>query len=394
MDIQRIIVIVLDGVGAGEAPDAAQYGDVGSNSLSNTARAVGGLHLPNMEKIGLGHITPMQGVPPAVHPTGAYGKMTPRSAGKDTISGHWEMMGVMLSKPLPTYPHGFPPEVIAEFERRIGGGTLGNFAASGTEIIQQLGMEHIRTGKPIVYTSADSVFQIATNEQVIPIDRLYWMCEQAREMLMGDHAVGRVIARPFTGDNPANFTRTERRRDYPLLPPTQTMLQKVVKAGLEVCSVGKIDDIFAHTGITRSKHTTNNADSLAATLEFLDEDFKGLLFVNLIEFDMLYGHRNDPKGYADALIKVDQAVPEMLKRMHDGDVAMFVADHGVDPTTPSTDHSREYAPLLVFGAPVRPGTNLGTRGTFSDVAATIAGTFSLTAPLWGESFLPDILFKG
>lgn len=394
MDIQRIIVIVLDGVGAGEAPDAAQYGDVGSNSLSNTARAVGGLHLPNMEKIGLGYITPMQGVPPAVHPTGAYGKMTPRSTGKDTISGHWEMMGVMLSKPLPTYPHGFPPEVIAEFERRIGGGTLGNFAASGTEIIQQLGMEHIRTGQPIVYTSADSVFQIATNEQVVPIDRLYWMCEQAREMLTGDHAVGRVIARPFTGDNPANFTRTERRRDYPLLPPTQTMLQKVVKAGLEVCSVGKIDDIFAHTGITRSKHTTNNADSLAATLEFLDEDFKGLLFVNLIEFDMLYGHRNDPKGYADALIKVDQAVPEMLKRMHDDDVAMFVADHGVDPTTPSTDHSREYAPLLVFGAPVRPGTNLGTRGTFSDVAATIAGTFSLNAPLWGESFLPDILFKG
>jgi phosphopentomutase len=393
MDIQRIMVIVLDGVGAGEAPDAAQYGDVGSNSLSNTARAVGGLHLPNMGKIGLGYITPMQGVPPAAHPTGAYGKMMPRSTGKDTISGHWEMMGVMLSKPLPTYPHGFPPGVIEEFERRIGRGTLGNFPASGTEIIKQLGMEHIRTGKPIVYTSADSVFQIATNEQVIPIDQLYWMCEQAREMLAGENAVGRVIARPFIGNDPAHFTRTERRRDYPLLPPTKTMLQKVVEAGLEVCAVGKIDDIFAHTGITRSKHTTNNADSLTATLEFLEEDFKGLLFVNLIEFDMLYGHRNDPAGYAEALTKVDEAVPEMIERMNTGDIAMFAADHGVDPTTPSTDHSREYAPLLVFGAPVRKGTDLGTRSTFSDVAATIADTFSLVPPLQGESFLPEILRK-
>lgn len=384
-------MIVLDGVGAGEAPDAALYGDAGSNSLANTARVVGGLDLPNMGKIGLGYITPMQGVPPAAHPSGAYGKMTPRSAGKDTISGHWEMMGVMLSTPLPTYPHGFPPEVIKEFERRIGRGTLGNFPASGTEIIKQLGMEHIRTGKPIVYTSADSVFQIAAHEQVIPIDQLYWMCEQAREMLTGDNALGRVIARPFIGSDPANFTRTERRRDFPLLPPTKTMLQKVVEAGLDVCSVGKIDDIFAHTGITQSKHTTNNADSLAATLEFLGEDFKGLLFVNLIEFDMLYGHRNDPVGYAAALKKVDQAVPEILKRMNDGDIAMFVADHGVDPTTPSTDHSREYAPLLVFGAPVQPGNDLGTRSTFSDVAATIAETFALTPPLFGESFLPEIL---
>ncbi len=289
----------------------------------------------------------------------------------------------MLSKPLPTYPHGFPPEVIEEFERRIGRGTLGNFPASGTEIIKQLGVEHLRTGKPIVYTSADSVFQIATNEQVIPIDQLYWMCEQAREMLTGEHAVGRVIARPFIGSDPTNFTRTERRRDYPLIPPTQTMLQKVVEAGLEVCSVGKIDDIFAHTGITQSKHTTNNADSLAATLEFLEDDFKGLLFVNLIEFDMLYGHRNDPAGYATALQKVDQAVPEMIKRMKEGDIAMFVADHGVDPTTPSTDHSREFAPLLVFGTPVRPGTNLGTRGTFSDVGATIAECLLPGAPtIW------------
>ena len=391
MEIQRIIVIVLDGVGAGEAPDAAQYGDVGSNSLSNTARVVGGLHMPNMAQIGFGYITPMQGVPRVTHPTGAYGKMTPRSAGKDTISGHWEMMGICLSQPLPTYPHGFPPEVSQEFERCIGRGTLGNFPASGTEIIKQLGMEHIQTGKPIVYTSADSVFQIAAHEQVIPIEQLYWMCEQARQMLTGDHAVGRVIARPFIGHDPADFTRTERRRDYPLLPATQTMLQKVVAAGLEVCSVGKIDDIFAHTGITRSNHNENNADSLAGTLAFLEEDFKGLIFVNLIEFDMIYGHRNNPKGYAGALEKVDQAVPEMQKRLKPGDIVMFVADHGVDPTTPSTDHSREYSPLLVFGPPVAPGVDLGTRQTFSDVAATIAEAFTLTPPLLGESFLADIL---
>ena len=301
------------------------------------------------------------------------------------------MMGICLSQPLPTYPHGFPPQVIQEFERRIGRGTLGNFPASGTEIIKQLGMEHIQTGKPIVYTSADSVFQIAAHEQVIPIEQLYWMCEQARQMLTGDHAVGRVIARPFIGHDPADFTRTERRRDYPLLPATQTMLQKVVAAGLEVCSVGKIDDIFAHAGITRSNHNENNADSLAGMLAFLEEDFKGLIFVNLIEFDMIYGHRNNPKGYASALEKVDQAVPEMQKRLKPGDIVMFVADHGVDPTTPSTDNSREYSPLLVFGPPVAPGVDLGTRQTFSDVAATIAEAFTLTPPLLGESFLADIL---
>ena len=391
MKIQRILVLVLDGVGAGEAPDAAEYGDVGSNSLSNTDRAVGGLDLPNMGAIGLGWITPMQGVPPARHPSGAYGKMTPRSAGKDTISGHWEMMGVILSKPLPTYPQGFPAEVIAEFERRIGRGVLGNYPASGTEIIKELGMEHMRTGKPIVYTSADSVFQIAAHEEVIPIDRLYWMCQQAREMLIGEHAVGRVIARPFLGSSPEDFKRTENRRDYPLIPATKTMLQKAEQAGLEVCSVGKIDDIFAHTGITRSKHNENNADSLMGTLEFLGDNFRGLIFTNLIEFDMLYGHRNDPRGYAAALKRVDETVPEIQKRMRSGDIAMFVADHGVDPTTASTDHSRECSPLLVFGPQVKPGTDLGIRKTFSDVGATIAEAFSLEPPEIGKSFLKEIL---
>jgi phosphopentomutase len=390
MEIQRIIVLVLDGVGAGEAPDAAQYGDLGSNSLSNTDQAVGGLDLPNMGALGLGWITPMQGVPPARHPSGAYGKMTPRSAGKDTISGHWEMMGVILSRPLPTYSNGFPAEVIAEFEQRVGRGVLGNYPASGTEILKELGMEHMRTGKPIVYTSADSVFQIAAHEEIIPIDQLYWMCLQAREMLTEENAVGRVIARPFIGSSPENFKRTENRRDYPLTPATKTMLQKVEQAGLEVCSVGKIDDIFAHTGITRSRHNENNADSLKGTLEFLEDEFRGLIFTNLIEFDMLYGHRNDPQGYAAALKRIDKAVPEIQKRMRSGDIAMFVADHGVDPTTASTDHSREFSPLLVFGPQVKPGTDLGIRQTFSDVGATIAEAFSLEPPEIGKSFLKEI----
>lgn len=389
--IHRMIVIVLDGVGAGEAPDAADYGDVGSNSLGNTARVLGGLDLPQLRDIGLGYITPMLGVPPIPHPQGAYGRLRPRSAGKDTISGHWELMGIRLEKPLPTYPQGFPPEVIAEFTRRVGREVLGNKPASGTEILKELGVEHMLTGKPIVYTSADSVFQIAAHEEIIPIEQQYWMCLQAREMLQGEHGVGRVIARPFLGSTPENFTRTERRRDYPLPPPGQTVIDKAVAAGLEVCSVGKIDDIFAHRGITRSNHTTNNAASLAATLEFLEQDFKGIQFVNLIEFDMIYGHRNDPAGYAAALKKVDDAVPEILKRLRPGDIAMFVSDHGVDPTTASTDHSREYAPLLVFGPPVRQGVALGDRDSFSDVAATIAQALHLEPPLVGQSFLEKIV---
>jgi phosphopentomutase len=385
-----MIVIVLDGVGAGEAPDAADYGDVGSNSLGNTARVLGGIDLPHMGALGLGYITPVMGVPPAPNPQGAFGRLTPRSAGKDTISGHWELMGIRLATPFPTYPDGFPPEVIDEFCRRVGRDILGNKPASGTEILKELGVEHMRTGKPIVYTSADSVFQIAAHEEIIPIEQQYWMCLQAREMLQGQHAVGRVIARPFLGSTPENFTRTSRRRDYPLLPPTPTMLQVAVAAGLDVCSVGKIDDIMAHQGITRSNHTTSNATSLAATLELLEADFKGILFVNLIEFDMIYGHRNDAAGYAAALKVVDDAVPAIRQRLRDGDIVMFVADHGVDPTTPSTDHSREYSPLLVFGPPVKPGVHLGDRGSFSDVAATIAQAFDLEPPLVGDSFLEQI----
>jgi phosphopentomutase len=389
-DIKRVIVIVLDGVGAGAAPDAAAYGDVGSNSLANTARVVGGLHLPNMERMGFGYITDMPGVPPVEHPTGAFGRMQPRSAGKDTVSGHWELMGIYLPTPFPTYPHGFPPDVIEEFKRRTGLDVLGNKPASGTEIIQELGLEHMRTGKPIVYTSADSVFQIAAHEDVIPVPELYRLCEISREFLVGPHAVGRVIARPFVGDAPGHFERTERRRDYPLLPHAPTMLDKLVAAGREVYSVGKIDDIFGHRGITVSNHTTNNHESTQAIIDILPKQFEGLLFANLIEFDMIYGHRNDPRGYADALEAFDAAVPEIQRGMRADDICLVVADHGVDPTTPSTDHSREYIPLLIFGNRVREGVNLGIRSSFADVAATLAQIFDVAPPELGESFLKVI----
>jgi len=390
MDIKRVVVIVLDGVGAGEAPDANIYGDVGSNSLANTARVVGGLKLPNMGKLGIGHITDILGVPPDDRPSGCYGKMQPRSAGKDTISGHWELMGIYLPTPLPTYPNGFPESIIQEFRRRTGKDVLGNKPASGTEIIKELGLEHIRTGKPIVYTSADSVFQIAAHEQVIPIQEQYRMCEISRQILSGEHAVGRVIARPFLGETPDNFRRTERRKDYPLLPESDTMLDKIAGAGKTVYSIGKIDDIFGRRGITKGKHTVSNHDSTLALLDALNEDFEGILFANLIEFDMIFGHRNDARGYADALEAFDRAVPELQQRMRDTDITMVVADHGVDPTTPGTDHSRENIPLLVFGPQVTSNASLGVRKTFSDVAATIAELFSLRPPEFGASFVGEL----
>jgi len=393
MDIKRVVVIVLDGVGAGEAPDAADYGDVGSNSLANTARAVGGLRLPHMGALGIGHITAIQGVPAEEYPTGCYGKMQPRSAGKDTISGHWELMGITLLTALPTYPNGFPEDVLAEFKRLTGKEVLGNKPASGTEILRELGVEHMQTGKPIVYTSADSVFQVAAHEAIIPIPELYHLCEAARAMLTGEHAVGRVIARPFVGDAPENFKRTERRRDYPLLPEGDTTLDLLEKAGKTVYSIGKIDDIFGHRGITRGKHTVSNQDSSLALLEALSEDFEGLLFANLIEFDMIYGHRNEARGYANALEDFDKHVPEIQRRMRTTDLAMIVADHGVDPTTPSTDHSREYIPLLVFGPPVTASASLGIRQTFSDVAATLAELFALKPPENGISFVRELAAK-
>jgi len=389
--VNRVIIIVLDGVGAGEAPDALIYGDEGSNSLSNTSRKVGGFFLPNLERIGFGHITPMLGVEAVKNPTGAFGKMTPKSSGKDSVTGHWELMGIYLEEAFPVFPDGFPPEVINEFTRLTGLGVLGNKAASGTEIIQELGEEHMRTGKPIVYTSADSVFQIAAHEDIIPIKRLYEICQISRNMLTGKHGVGRVIARPFIGTNPKDFTRTSRRHDLPRFPESETMLDKLVKSGYPVYATGKIDDLFGNRGISFSNHTTNNVDSTKATIDFIKKDFKGLLFANLIEFDMIYGHRNDARGYADALENFDSAIPEIQAVLKPDDIVMIVADHGVDPTTESTDHSREYIPLLVFGEKVKQNVNLGTRKTFADVAATIAEIFGLENPVIGKSFLNQIV---
>jgi phosphopentomutase len=384
-NVRRVILIVLDSVGCGDAPDAADYGDEGSNTLANTARAVGGLKLPNMGRLGLGNITPIVGVPPVGVPMGAYGRLTEISPGKDTTTGHWELSGVPLSKPFPTYPNGFPADLIAEFERRIGRGTLGNYPASGTVIIQELGEEHMRTGKPIVYTSADSVFQIAAHEEIIPVDELYHMCQIARELLTGEHAVGRVIARPFVGES-GNFTRTERRRDFSLLPPRDTILDVLRADGREVMGVGKIEDIFAYRGLTQSNHTGNNMDSVEAILRFMASDADGLIFANLIDFDMLYGHRNNPRGYADALEAFDVRLPEIQVALRGVDVLMITADHGNDPTTASTDHSRERVPILVAGPRVHRGVALGTRNSFADVAATIADLLDVVWDGAGESF--------
>jgi len=382
-------VIVLDGVGIGATPDAADYGDQGSNSIGNVARVLGGINLPNMGAIGLGNIIDIKGILPTDTPKGGYGKMQPMSAGKDTISGHWEMMGIYLPDPFPTYPNGFPAEIMDEFEGRIGRQTLANRPASGTEIITELGEEHMRTGKPIVYTSADSVFQIAAHEDVIPLDELYEISQIAREILKGKHAVGRVIARPFVGRNAEDFKRTDNRRDFARTPESDTVLDKLYKAGFDVWSVGKIDDIFVHRGITRKNHTLSNQESIQRTLDLLEETFQGLLFVNLIEFDMIYGHRNDPEGYYQALQSFDNAIPEIQCRLSEGDLVIVSADHGVDPTTKSTDHSREYVPLLVFGPRVR-GVDLGIRETFGDVAATITENFKVEPSEIGTSFLSDL----
>ena len=391
MGIDRVIVIVLDGVGVGEAPDAEEYGDKGSNSVGNTARILGGLNLPNLGELGLGNLTEIVGVSPRKDTRGAYGRCREASKGKGSVVGHWELMGIQTTNPLPTYPNGFPQEMLAEFTRLTGRGVLGNIAASGTEIIKDLGEEHLRTGDLIVYTSADSVFQIAANETIVPIEELYRFCEIARGMLKGKHAVGRVIARPFIGIDVASFKRTDRRRDYPLAPPAQTMMDKLIASGRQVFATGKIDDLFAHRGITQTFHTVNNDKSLQAMLDFMLEDFSGLLIANLIEFDMIYGHRNDPGGFAEKLEAFDRRVPEIWQVVRPSDIVMIVADHGVDPTTTSTDHSREYIPLLVFGPRVRGGVDLGTRQTFADVAATIADIFSLETPEVGVSFLEEIL---
>lgn len=382
----RVVLMILDGVGIGELPDADRFGDVGSATLQNTAEAVGGLHLPHLAELGLGCIAPIKGVAATKAPIGNYGKMAEVSAGKDTTTGHWEIAGLRLDTPFPTYPNGFPDEVIKPFSEAIGRGILGNKPASGTEIIQELGEEHIRTGKPIVYTSADSVFQIAAHEDVIPVSELYRMCKIAREILTGEHAVGRVIARPFIG-RPGEFVRTERRRDFSLAPPRPTILDKLSEAGYDVCAVGKIEDIFASQGITASNHAHGNMAIVDATLEFIATAGPGLIFANCVDFDTLWGHRNNVQDYAKGLEEFDQRVPEILHRLKPEDILIITADHGCDPTTPSTDHSREYVPLLVYGKRLKSGVNLGIRRTFADVAATIAELFAVENPGEGTSFL-------
>jgi phosphopentomutase len=391
--IDRVILIVLDSVGVGALPDAAEYGDQDpvSNTLAHTAEAVGGLDLPNLGQLGLGNILPVDGVPPARLPSGAYGRMAEGSKGKDTTTGHWEIAGLCSSTPFPTFPQGFPQEIMDEFERRIGRKTLGNYAASGTVIIQELGDEHIRTGFPIVYTSADSVFQIAAHEEIIPPDKLYGICQTAREILTGEHNVGRVIARPFVGPVDGKYVRTENRRDFSAAPPHPTLLDRLVDAGRRVMAVGKIEDIFAHRGISDSIHSTNNMDGVDGTLKFMRSGETGLIMVNLVDLDMLYGHRNNPRGYADALEAIDRRVPELLSMMTPSDLLFFTADHGNDPTTSSTDHSREYVPLLAAGARVRPGTDLGTRETFADLGATVAHVLGIGEIPVGTSFAEQIL---
>ena len=370
-------------------PDAVQYdGFAGSDTLGNIAR-IRGLKLPNLSRMGLGNIRPLTGIPPADHAAAAYGKCTLASPGKDTTTGHWEMAGIHLAKPFPLYPNGFPPEIMDEFERRTGRGTLGNKAASGTEIIKELGPEHMRTGKPIVYTSADSVFQIAAHEEVIPLWELYKMCETAREILRGPHEVGRVIARPFVGA-PGSFTRTANRHDYAVAPPEGMLLDQLEDRSVFVHSVGKISDVFLGRGIGESTKTKNNTEGMAQTLAAMDEEDDGLIFVNLVDFDQQYGHRNDIEGYGNALEQFDAWVPEFESALRPDDLAIFTADHGCDPTTPSTDHSREYVPLLVSGAKVRAGTDLGIRGSLSDIGQTVAENYGAHLAA-GTSFLSQIL---
>ena len=390
--VRRAIVIVLDSVGVGELPDAEQYGDAGSNTLLHVAEAVGGLALPNLASLGLGNIIAIPGVDAKESPVGCYGKMGEKSAGKDTIVGHWELMGVITETPFPTYPNGFPSEVIAEFERRIGRKVLGNKPASGTAIIEELGQLHMETGYPIVYSSADSVFQIACHEHIVPVEELYKMCLIAREILVAPHNVQRVIARPFVG-KPGAFVRTERRRDFALPPPSDTLLDLVYKAGNHVIGIGKIEDIFAGRGLTGSVHAANNADGVEATLSYMKKFDCGLILTNLVDFDMLYGHRNDPDGYARALESFDSAVPRLLEAMSEKDLLVITADHGCDPTTPSTDHSREFVPLLVYGRSIAVGSDLGIRSSFSDLACTLADFFGLTNQFPGKSFFWDLIAK-
>lgn len=390
--INNITLIVLDSVGIGELPDAYKYGDEGSNTLGNIIKNTKDIKLRNLNKLGLGLIEGVEGLENVENVIGSYGRLAESSAGKDTTTGHWEIGGIILNEPFPTFPNGFPDELIDRFERLIGTKVLGNKVASGTVILEELGAEHMKTGYPIVYTSADSVFQIAAHEEVIPIDKLYEFCEIARKILTDEYAVGRVIARPFIG-KPGEFARTSNRKDFSLKPTEDTMLDIIKKAGLEVMAVGKIEDIFSGQGITKSVHTVSNMDGIDNTIKYINEHNKGLIFTNLVDFDMKYGHRNDIEGYARALEEFDNRLPEIIESLREDEVLMITADHGCDPTTASTDHSREYVPILIYGDKIKKGVDIGTRATFADIGATILDLLGLDGLHNGESFAHLILDK-
>ncbi len=384
----RAIVIVLDSAGVGELPDAAAYGDEGSNTLGNIARRVP-LQIPTLRSLGLGGVVDLPGGFDEPHPAGAYGKMAEAAPGKDSVTGHWELMGLVLDRPFPVFPKGFPAELIGEFERRIGRRTLGNYAASGTVIIEELGPEHLRTGAPIVYTSADSVFQIAAHEDVIPVDELYRYCRIAYELAVEGLGLGRIIARPFVGA-PGHFQRTANRRDFALPPLGDTVLDRAKSAGIPVVAIGKIEDLFTGRGITRAVHTKSDDEGMDEVERALTEGGRGIIFANLVDFDTVYGHRNDVAGYAANLERIDARISEVVAGLREDDLLVLTADHGNDPTSASTDHSREYVPLLVVGPRVRPGVRLGVRPTFADLGQTLAENFSLAPMPRGTSFLGEL----
>ncbi len=388
--LRRCVILVLDGLGVGALPDADQFGDEGSATLQNAARAVGGVRLPTLQRLGLGNVVPVDGMSPVAAPLACFGRMAERSRGKDSTTGHWEIAGVILDRPFPTYPHGFPAEIIEAFEKAIGTRVLGNRPASGTQILEELGPEHLRTGYPIVYTSADSVFQIAAHEEVIPTERLYEMCRVARRILQGEHGVSRVIARPFVG-RPGAFVRTERRKDFSLEPPAPTLLDRLVQQGYEVWAVGKVADLFAGRGVTKAIPTSGDPDGVRKTAEALSRLDRGLVFGNLVDLDTKYGHRNDPQGFVQDLESIDAELPALLEVSQHRDLLILTADHGNDPTTPSTDHSREYVPLLAYGPGLKAGVDLGVRETFSDVAATVAEALDVPWDGPGRSFLRDLM---
>ncbi len=386
----RVFLIVMDGVGIGELPDAAEYGDVGSNTLGHVAQAVDGLRLPNLERLGLGRLLDAPGIRAVADPRGAYGRLAERSPGKDSTTGHWELAGLVLDRPFPVYPHGFPLDLLERWSARVGRGWLVNAPASGTDVIARHGAQHRASGKYIVYTSADSVFQVAAHVDVVPLEELYEACRIAREMLQGEHGVGRVIARPFAGEDGA-FTRVSaKRRDFSLPPPAPTVLDRLTAGGHHVTTVGKVDYLFAGRGVAEAIHTANNDDGQGVLLDLAKRPGAGLVFANLVDFDELFGHRNDAVGFARALESFDACAGELLGRLRSDEMVWITADHGNDPTTPSTDHAREHTPLLVAGPRVRQGVDVGTRPTFADVAATLAETFEVAFESPGRSFLKEV----